>query len=122
MIREPQWINGEQPFNDPQRAEQLAKAMLDDGIDIIYAMASASNRGAFRAVSGDSKARIIGNAINQCPLAPGKVLDNIEVSMDTAIVLAVGEAMKGALAARIDYGMKEGAVSLTSLERDIAFF
>ncbi|MFZ6749378.1 BMP family ABC transporter substrate-binding protein [Undibacterium sp. Ren11W] len=115
------WIEGSQPFNDAARAETLAKNMLADGVDVIYTAAGGSNNGVFKALSGQTKARAIGNYVNQCPLAPGRILDNIQIHGDTAIFLAVGAILKGSAATKIDYGLKEGAVSLTGIGTDAAF-
>lgn len=115
------WIEGSQPFNDPVRAEGLAKTMLADGVDVIYAAAAGSNSGVFKALATQPKARAIGSDINQCPQAPGRVLDNAQIHADAAISLAVGAIISGSTATRIDYGLKEGAVSLTGLGLDSAY-
>ena len=115
------WIEGSQPFNDAARAETLAKAMLAEGVDIIYTAAGGSNSGVFKALSGSGKARAIGNYVNQCPLAPGRILDNIQIHGDTAIFLAVGAIRNGSGASKMDYGLKEGAVSLTGIGSGAAF-
>jgi basic membrane protein A len=115
------WIGGSQPFNDSVRAEALAKAMLAEGVDIIYAAAGASNGGVFKALSGQTKARAIGNYVNQCPLATGRILDNVQIHGDTAIFLAVGAIRNGFGASKLDYGLKEGAVSLTGIGDGAAY-
>ena len=115
------WIEGSQPFNDPARAEGLAKAMLADGVDLIYAAAGGSNSGVFKALTVQPKARAIGSYVNQCPQAPRRILDNMQIHADTAILLAVGAIVRGSTATRLDYGLKEGAVSLTGLGLDSAY-
>jgi len=115
------WIEGSQPFNDTARAEALAKNMLADGVDIIYAAAGSSNNGVFKALAGNSKARAIGSYVNQCPRTAGRVIDNMQVHGDTAISLAVAAILAGSTATRIDYGLKEGAVSLTGISTDAAY-
>lgn len=115
------WIEGSQPFNDAARAEALAKSMLADGVDMIYAAAGSSNNGVFKALAGNSKARAIGSYVNQCPRTAGRVIDNMQVHGDTAISLAVAAILAGSTATRIDYGLKEGAVSLTGISTDAAY-
>lgn len=115
------WIEGSQPFNDPARAEFLAKTMLADGVDIIYAAAGSSNNGVFKALTANPKARAIGSYVNQCPKAPGKILDNMQVHGDTAISLAVGAILSGTKANKIDYGLKEGALSLTGIGTEASY-
>lgn len=115
------WIEGNQPFNDTARAEVLTKSMLADGVDMIYAAAGSSNNGVFKALAGNSKARAIGNYVNQCPKNAGKVIDNMQVHGDTAISLAVAAILARSTATRIEYGLKEGAVSLTGISTDAAY-
>ncbi|GAC1316633.1 MAG: BMP family ABC transporter substrate-binding protein [Collimonas sp.] len=125
LIHDPMWVEGTQPFNDPPRAEMLTKTMLGDGVDVIWAAAAGSNSGVFKALTPQSRAKAIGSGVNQCIQAAGRVLDNVEVHADTAIVMAVGllvnESTAGPTASRFDFGLKEGAVSLTALGLDAAY-
>ncbi|MDP5009357.1 MAG: BMP family ABC transporter substrate-binding protein [Glaciimonas sp.] len=121
VVRETLWIDGAQPFNDTHRAEAHAKTLLAEGVDVIFTAAAASNHGVFKAVSGQTKAKAIGSDINQCPQAPGKILDNVQTHADTAIGVAVGLIMGGSMATHMDFGLKEGAVSLTGLGLDAAY-
>jgi len=120
-VHEPLWVEGAQPFNDPPRAETLTKTMLGDGVDVIWAAAAGSNSGVFKALTPQSRAKAIGSGVNQCMQAPGRVLDNVEVHADTAIILAVGLLANGSAAPRFDFGLKEGAVALTALGLDAAY-
>jgi basic membrane protein A len=120
-VHEPLWVEGAQPFNDPPRAEALTKTMLGDGVDVIWAAAAGSNSGVFKALTPQNRAKAIGSGINQCIQAPGKVLDNVEVHVDSAIILAVGLLANGSTAPRFDFGLKEGAVALTALGLDSAY-
>ncbi|PFH09384.1 basic membrane protein A [Collimonas sp. PA-H2] len=120
-IHEPLWVEGAQPFNDPPRAEALTKTMLGDGVDVIWAAAAGSNPGVFKALTPQNRAKAIGSGVNQCIQAPGKVLDNVEVHADSAIILAVGLLANGSTAPRFDFGLKEGAVALTALGLDAAY-
>ncbi|HWW06539.1 BMP family ABC transporter substrate-binding protein [Collimonas sp.] len=120
-IHEPLWVEGPQPFNDPPRAETLTKTMLGDGVDVIWAAAAGSNTGVFKVLTPQSRAKAIGSGVNQCIQAPGRVLDNVEVHADTAIALAVGLLINGSTAPRFDFGLKEGAVTLTALGLDAAY-
>ncbi|MBI3727983.1 MAG: BMP family ABC transporter substrate-binding protein [Burkholderiales bacterium] len=115
------WIEGSQPFNDTARAEVLVKSMLADGVDMIYAAAGSSNNGVFKALAGNTKARAIGSYANQCPKTAGKVIDNMQVHGDTAISLVVAAILGGSTASKVEYGLKEGAVSLTGISTDAAY-
>ncbi|AMP02014.1 periplasmic binding domain protein [Collimonas arenae] len=120
-VHETLWLEGPQPFNDPPRAETLTKTMLGDGVDVIWAAAAGSNSGVFKALTPQTRAKAIGSGSNQCVQAPGRVLDNVEVHADTAITLAVGLLVNGSTAPRFDFGLKEGAVTLTALGLDAAY-
>lgn len=120
-VHEPLWVEGAQPFNDPPRAEALTKTMLGDGVDVIWAAAAGSNSGVFKALTPQNRGKAIGSGVNQCIQAPGKVLDNVEVHADSAIILAVGLLANGSTAPRFDFGLKEGAVALTALGLDSAY-
>ncbi len=109
-----QWVGGEAPFNDPARAEVLATEMLAAGADVIYAMAANSNRGVLKSQGPKGQALMIGHPANQCHMLPYKVLDSAEVRYFTAISLAVGQIVGGSIKPRMEYGLKEGALSLTS--------
>lgn len=115
------WVDGAQPFNDPARAEVLAKTMLADGVDVIFADAGAGNAGVFKALASQPKAKAIGSGTDQCSQLTGRILDNVEVHADTAIALAVAAIVNGSTATRFDVGLKEGAVSLTGLGLDAAY-
>jgi basic membrane protein A len=113
-----QWVGGDVPFNDAVRAEALATEVLAAGVDVIYAMAANSNRGVLSALKSQGtkgRALMIGHPANQCHMLPYKVLDSVEVRYFTAISLAVGQILAGTSKLRMEYGLKEGALSLTSL-------
>jgi len=115
------WVDGTQPFNDPDRAEILAKTMLVNGVDVIFAAAAAGNAGIFKALATQPKAKAIGSGTDQCSQLEGRILDNVEVHADTAIALAVGAIVNGSTATHMDVGLKEGAVALTGLGLDAAY-
>ncbi|MES2070012.1 MAG: BMP family ABC transporter substrate-binding protein [Pseudomonadota bacterium] len=118
-----QWVGGAQPFNDNARSEQVSKSMLGAGVDVIYAIAGASNLGVIRALEaqgGKSRARMIGHPVNQCHMSPGKMLDSVEVHFDTAIALAVGRILRGDGSQRMEFGLKENALALAGIGPDAA--
>jgi basic membrane protein A len=112
-------IGGENPFGDPVRAEQQTQAMIADGADRIYAAAAGGNGGVFKAAK-EKGALAIGVDVNQCPQAPGAVLDNMEKRVDNALVQAVEGIVAGTQQHLVAYGLKEGGLSLTSLDDNLA--
>ena len=57
--------------------------------------------------------------VNQCLQAPGAVMDNVEKKTDVAIELAVKGIMTGSQPPIAALGLKEGGMSLTSLDPDV---
>lgn len=112
-------VGGENPFGDPVRAEQQTQAMLADGADRIYSAAGGGFGGIFKAAK-EKGALAIGVDVNQCPLAPGAVLDNMEKRVDNALVQAVEGIVAGTQQHVVAYGLKEGGLSLTSLDEGLA--
>jgi basic membrane protein A len=110
------WIGGANPFSDPARGQQTATAMLASGVDRIMAAASASNGGMFRAMRDVPGALAFGVDVNQCPQAPGVVLDNVEKEVDVAVVAGVKAVLQGNAPQTNVLGLKEGALTLTGLK------
>ena len=62
-------------------------------------------------------ANAFGVDVNQCPQAPGVVMDNVEKKTDVAVELAVKGIMAGSQQPIAALGLKEGGMSLTGLDR-----
>lgn len=112
------WVGGNNPFSDPARGEQRGAAMVAEGADRIDAVGAGSNGGIFKAMTGDALA--IGVDTNQCPQAPGKVLDNVVKRTDVLIEKAVAGIFKGGEPPMVTFGLREGGMNLTGLEPDAA--
>ena len=93
------WVGGNNPFSDPARGQERGAAMLADGADRILAAGAGSNGGIFKAVQDAPGANAFGVDVNQCPQAPGAVMDNVEKKTDVAVELAVKGIMRGLAAA-----------------------
>lgn len=113
------FVGGDNPFADPARGKEQALAMASDGTDMIFAAASASNSGVFDAAKSKGVFSF-GVDINQCPDAPGVIVDNIEKHVDAAIVQAVADIIAGTAQQFSSYGLAEGGIVLTGLTTDVA--
>jgi len=113
------WVGGNDPFSDPARGQERGAAMVADGADRIFAAASGSNGGIFKAVEETSGVNAFGVDVNQCPQAPGFVMDNVEKKTDVAVELAVKGIMAGSEPPIVALGLKEGGMSLTALDPDL---
>jgi basic membrane protein A len=113
------WVGGNSPFSDPARGQERAAAMLADGADRILAAGAGSNGGIFKAVQDAAGANAFGVDVNQCPQAPGAVMDNVEKKTDIAVELAVKGIVAGSQQPIAALGLKEGGMSLTALDDNV---
>lgn len=116
QTRTVQFVGGANPFSDPARASQVASAMFFDNVDTILVAAGASGGGVINAAQGMPGKTVVGADANQCPTAPGSVIDNVEKRPDRGIVFAVDALLSGHLERQISLGLKEGAVTLSTFE------
>jgi basic membrane protein A len=110
------WIGGDNPWADPLRAQNQAAVMLGDGVDRILATVAAGNGGIYKVVSNTPGALAIGLDVNECPDAPGHILDSAVRHIDLVMARAIESIAAGTQPQTVSYGLKEGAVSLTGLE------
>ena len=115
------WI-GSTPaaFSDPARGQERGAAMVADGADRILAAGAGSNGGIFKAVQDAQGVAAFGVDVNQCPQAPGAVMDNVEKKTDVVVELAVKGIAGGSQPPIATLGLKEGGMSLTALDPDVA--
>lgn len=107
-------IGGNNPFADPAKGKEQALSLFATGADHVFAVASGSNGGVFEAAS-ESGGFGYGVDINQCPMAPGAVVDNTMKAVDVLVVTEIGKILDGTAEGVSSYGLKEGGMDLTSL-------
>ncbi|MGV8885613.1 MAG: BMP family ABC transporter substrate-binding protein [Microbacteriaceae bacterium] len=112
-------IGGNNPFADPAKGKEQALSLFATGADHVFAIASGSNGGIFEAAS-EAKAFGYGVDINQCPMAPGAVVDNTMKAVDVLVVSEIGKILDGTAESVSSYGLKEAGMDLTSLMADAA--
>jgi basic membrane protein A len=112
------WIGSDvSAFSDPARAKEQALAMAADGADHIFAAGAASNFGIFEAAK-EQNFFTYGVDVNQCPSAPGQVVENLIKRVDTAIVESVDKIMSGSQENLLIYGVAEKGIGLVALTTD----
>jgi basic membrane protein A len=114
------WIGGDNPWSDPLRAQSQAAVMLSDGVDRILATVAAGNGGIYKMVGGTPGALATGLDVNECPDAPGHILDSAVRHVDQVMAQALEGIAAGTQPHTVSYGLKEGAVNLIGLERGVA--
>ena len=111
----PLYVGGNSPFNDPARAKEQALALVARGADYVMAAAAAGNLGVFDA-AGDGAFQAFGVDVNQCPDAPGHVVDNVIKEVDVVTADSIDKILGGEGGGLVSYGLEEGGVTLTGLE------
>jgi basic membrane protein A len=112
------WIGGNSPFSDPARGQERAAAMIADGADRVFAAGGGSNAGIFKAVEDAPGALAVGLDANQCPQAPGWIVDSVLKKTDVAVELAVKGIVAGTQPQIVALGLKEGGMTLAGIEDD----
>ncbi len=97
------------------RASQAA-AMLADGADRILATVAAGNPAIYKLVATTPGALASGLDVNECPDAPGHILDSAVRHIDMVLARAIVGIAAGTQPSLISYGLADGAVNVTGLE------
>ncbi len=113
------FIGGESPFTDPARAKEQALALAAQNVDHVFAVGSGSNGGVFEAAA-DKGFFAYGVDINECPAAPGQVVDNNLKLVDTVVEQLVDAVLAGTAESVVSFGLAEGAMGVIALSDDVA--
>ncbi|WP_024355585.1 BMP family ABC transporter substrate-binding protein [Leucobacter chironomi] len=117
----PQVIGGDNPFADTARAKEQAIAFAGTGVDQVFAVGAAANGGIMEAAA-EKGFSAYGVDANQCPMAPGFVVDGTIKAVDKVVETVVGEIMDGksSTEATTSFGLKEEGMTIVSLTEDAA--
>jgi basic membrane protein A len=97
-------------WNDPAKGGELARAQIDRGADVVFAVAGGSGLGALQMAKTKGKLAI-GVDSNQNAIQPGSVLTSMVKNVGNATYDAFMQAKNGQFAAGTTYkGLKEGGV------------
>lgn len=113
-----QYVGGDNPFGDTPRAKAQAEIVAGSGADHINAAASGGNPGVFEAAT-ENGVFAFGVDTNQCPEAPGTIVDNSIKRVDVALQSAVEEILGGDAGGFKSYGLAEDGVGLTGLQEGV---
>lgn len=110
------FVGGQNPFNDPARASEQTASLKAKNVDQVMGAASAAgNLGVFSAAK-TAGIQAYGVDVNQCSVSPGNVVDNVIKHTDIAVERGIEQITSGKPGGAISYGLKEGGITLTSLE------
>ncbi|MBN9508381.1 MAG: BMP family ABC transporter substrate-binding protein [Alphaproteobacteria bacterium] len=104
-------------FGDPALGLQMAKAVFDEGADIIYQVAGGTGIGVIRAAK-ETGHYAIGVDTNQDGLAPGHVLTSMIKRTDLAVETVVRDYAAGKFPAgqTVTLGLKQNGVGLSPMQ------
>jgi basic membrane protein A len=101
-------------FSDPAKAKEEALAMAAGGDDQILAAAAGSNLGVFQAAQ-QKNFDAYGVDVNQCPLAPGHIVDNAVKAVDVVMLKSIDGILHNKGAQDVQYGLASGGLTLSTL-------
>lgn len=103
------WTNS---FVDTQLAQEAAKAMIDNDVDVIKHCANACGNGAMTAAV-EAGIWCQGDSYDQSSLAPDNILDSAIYNLDVVIDTALGSVADGSFEGDVyNLGMADGAVEV----------
>ena len=103
------WTNS---FVDTQLAQEAAKAMIDNGVDVIKHCANACGNGAMTAAV-EAGIWCQGDSYDQSSLARDNILDSAIYNLDVVIDTALGSVADGSFEGDVyNLGMADGAVEV----------
>lgn len=103
------WTNS---FVDTQLAQESAKAMIENGVDVIKHCANACGNGAI-AAAVDAGIWCQGDSYDQSSLAPDNILDSAIYNLDVVIDTALGSVVDGSFEGDVyNLGMADKAVEV----------
>lgn len=113
------WIGGDNPFSDPARAKEQALAVAAQGADHIFAVGAGSNGGIFEAAQ-EAGFLSYGVDVNQCPDAPGSIVDSNMKLVDVLVEQLIDQILDGTAGSVVSFGLAEGGTGVMALSDDLA--
>ena len=111
------FIGGYNPFSDPARAKEQALAVAARGADHIFAVGAGSNGGIFEAARQEGFLSY-GVDVNQCPDAPGHIVDNNLKLVDVLVEQLAKQVIDGTAGSVVAFGLAEGGTGVVALSSD----
>lgn len=113
------WIGGDNPFSDPARAKEQALAVAAQGADHIFAVGAGSNGGIFEAAE-EAEFFSYGVDVNQCPDAPGRIVDSNMKLVDVLVEQLIDQILAGEAESVVSFGLAEGGTGVMALSDELA--
>lgn len=103
-------------FGDPAKGQQMAKAMFDEGADIVYQVAGGTGIGIIEAAKAEGH-YAIGVDTDQDGMAPGSVLTSMIKRVDVAVEDIITNYAAGSFPGGevMDFGLAQNGVALSDM-------
>lgn len=113
------FVGGDNPFSDPARSKEQALALAAQGLDHIFAVTAGGNGGVFEAAK-EAGFLSYGVDVNQCPDAPGFIVDSNLKLVDNVVESLINDIMDDGQAEVFNsFGLKEGGTGVVALSEDL---
>lgn len=109
------YIGGDNPFQDPARGKELGLTLAARGADHIFAVGAESNFGIFEAAEEEGF-YVYGVNVNECPTAPGHIVDNSLKLYDMVVLNSVPLILDGTHPPIMEYGLGEGGIGVVPFD------
>ncbi len=114
------FVGGANAVGDPARSKELALTAIQSGVDQIYGVTGGGNGGVFEAAS-QNHVLAYGVDVNQCPQAPGVIVDNAIKRVDKVVLDLLTQIHQGKPGGTATaFGLAEDGSTVTSLTADAA--
>jgi basic membrane protein A len=110
------FVGGSNPWNDPAKGEQLAKGLLDQGVDIVHPVSGATGNGSIKAMMDANKWAIgvdTDQAISLAEYAPA-ILTSAQKAIDVSVLDVIKKNSGGDLGGEDYSGTLENSGVLLS--------
>jgi basic membrane protein A len=105
-------------FSNPAKGKDIAEALFDDGVDIIYHAAGATGNGIIQAARNRNK-MVIGVDTDQSYIAPGTVVTSMRKRIDRAVADAILDVALGRFSGgTVEMGVRNGGVDYVPRSQD----
>jgi basic membrane protein A len=112
------WVGGNNPFSDPARAKEQALAVFANGADYIFSATSGGDYGVCEAAQ-EHGFKVFSVDVNQCPSAPGHIVENTLKRVDVAILESIRNILAGSATHVLSYGLAEGGMNLVAFSDSV---
>ncbi|HSL75340.1 MAG TPA: BMP family ABC transporter substrate-binding protein [Candidatus Limnocylindrales bacterium] len=116
------FVGGNNPWNDPAKGEQLAQALLDQGVDVVHPVSGATGNGSIKAMSEAGKWAIGVDTDQYVSIGPptnAAILTSAQKAIDVSVMDVIDKNAGGDLGGEDYSGTLENAGVLLSPFHDL---